>query len=283
MKKIKAFIYVYTRSLTNFAYYRDVLKTGFGFSVKYYLFLALLASVITSIAVSIRVIPETSRTFGSLIYNARNAFPDDLVFTIKNGEWSINRPEPFIVPMPKFGNEGETQDTQTPKNLVVFYNNGTIEDLKNLDTLVVFNKVNVIYRENNKISVMPIKDLPDNVINKAEFDKFVSAFASILRLLPLLIVLVLFLAILAGNIIFRAFYFAWFSLFVWLASKIVGVKLGYNESARIAIHSATLPLTLGTLFGALGVNPFPFWFGLLNLLFALFVLRDMSKFNKNQT
>ncbi len=282
MRKIKAFIYVYTKSLTNFAYYRDVLKTGFSFSVKYYLFLALLASIITSIAISVRVIPETSRTFGSLISNARNAFPDDLVFTIKSGEWSINRPEPFIVPMPNFGNAGEAQNVQTPKNLVVFYNNGTIEDLKNLDTLIIFNKVNVIYRDNDKISVMPLKDLPDNVVNKAEFDKFVATFASILKLLPLLIVFVTFLAVLAGSIIFRAFYFAWFSLFVWLASKIGGVKLSYNESVRVAIHSATLPLTLGTLFSIFGFSAFLFWFGLLNLLFALFVLRDMGKFNKSQ-
>lgn len=280
MRKIKAFIYVYTKSLTSFTYYRDILKTGFGFSVKYYLFLALLASIITSLAISIKIIPETSRVFGNLINNARNAFPDDLVFTMKNSEWSINRPEPFIVPMPKF--EGETADPNTPKNLVVFYNNGTIEDLKNLDTLVIFNKVNVLYREDNKISVMPLKDLPDNVVNKTEFDKFIAAFATILRLLPLLMVVMIFLAVLAGNIIFRAFYFAWFSLFVWLASAITGFKLSYSQSIKVAIHSATLPLTLGVLFSVFNFSPFKFWFSLLNLLFAVFVLINMKKFNKSQ-
>ena len=280
MKKIKAFIYVYTKSLTSFPYYRDILKTGFGFSVKYYLFLALLASIVTSFAISIRMVPETSKVFGNLINSARAAFPDDLVFTIKDSKWSINRPEPFIVPLPKF--DGEEEDAKAPKNLAVFYNNGTIEDLENMDTLVLLNNVNILYREENKISVVPIKDLPDTVINKAEFDKFVAIFASILRLLPLLMILVTFLAVLAANIIFRAFYFVWFSLFVWLASAIVGTKLGYNESVRVAIHSATLPVTLGTLFSIVGFTPFPFWFAVLNMLFAVFVLVSMGKFNKSQ-
>jgi hypothetical protein len=280
MKKIKAFIYVYTKSLTSFSYYRDILKTGFRFSVKYYLFLALVSSIITSFAISIKVVPKTSEVFGNLIEGAKTAFPEDLVFAIKNGQWSINRPEPFVVPLPKF-EDGE-EDTKTPKNLVVFYNNGTIEDLESMDTLILFNNVNVLYREDNKISVVPIKDFPDTVIDKTEFDKFVAIFASILRLSPLLIILVTFFAMLIANTIFKAFYFAWFSLFVWLASFIVGAKLGYNESVRVAIHSATLPLTLGTLFSIVSFTPFPFWFGLLNLLFAILVLANMGKFNKSQ-
>lgn len=280
MKKIKAFTYVYTKSLTSLAYYRDILKTSFSFSVKYYLFLALVASIITSLAYSVKIIPKTSKALGNVVNSARNTFPDDLVFTIKNGGWSINRPEPFIVPMPKFGGEGT--DMGAPKNLVVFYNNGTIEDLNNLDTLIIFNKVNVLYKEGNTIRVMPIKDLPDNVINKAEFDKLVTGLASLFRLLPLLIVLLIFLVVLATNIIFRAIYFAWFSLLVWLASTIIGVKFGYTESVKVAVHSATLPLTLGTLFSIFDFSPFFSWFGLLNLLFAVFVLMNMKKFNKSQ-
>jgi hypothetical protein len=283
MKKLKAFIYVYTKSLTNLPYYRDILKTGFGFSVKYYLFLALLASILTTTAISIKLVPQSFKIFGDLVNSARSAFPDDLVFSIKSGEWTINRTEPFIVPLPKLGEWEQDSGVKNPTNLVVFDHNGTIEDLDNLDTLILFNKVNVLYREENKISVVPIKDLPDNIINKTEFDKFVSVFVSILKLFPVLMVLMIFVGVLVLNIVFRVFYFAWFSLFVWLASKIIGNSLGYNESVRISIHSATLPLTLGTLFGFFDFVPFPFWFGLVNLLFAVFVLLDMKKFNKTQS
>jgi len=286
MKKLKAFIYVYTKSLTNLPYYRDILKTSFKFSLKYYLLLALFASIITTAAVSIKVVPETFKVFGDLVNSARSAFPDDLVFTIKSGEWTINREEPFIVPLPDFGTKkeinGQSSEAKTPKNLAVFYHTGTIEDLDNLDTLILFNKVNVLYREDNKISVVPIKDLPDNVINKTEFNKFISIFVSIVKVFPLLMVLMIFLLVLIANIIFRAIYFVWISLFVWLASKIIGTNLVYKDSLRIAMHSATLPVTLGVLFSFFDFAPFPFWFSLLNLLFAVFVLLDMKKFNKSQ-
>ena len=286
MKKLKAFAYVYIKSLTNFPYYRDILKTRFAFSVKYFLFLALVLSFLSTIGISIKIIPEMSRAMGDFISKAETYFPEDLVFTIKNGVWSVNRPEPFIVPFPEVKTtevsvEELAQIGKTPKNLIVFWNTGTIEDLTNLDTLVLVNKVNVIYKEGNKISVLPVKELPDTVIDKTEFNKVKGTLTSIFKVFPILFVCLIFLGSFIVLVVGRSIHFLIEALVIWLISLITGVKLGYQESLRIAVHSATLPLSLAAIFNIFDFVPFLFWFAILNTLFALFVLLDMAKYNKD--
>jgi hypothetical protein len=277
-KKLRAFGYVYFKSLTSFSYYRDILKTNFKFSVKYFLFVALATTLIFTIKTAVTVVPGISAKMNGFMASTKNFYPDDLVFTIKNGEWSVNRPEPFIVALPQ--TDEVEQATETPKNIIVFYNTGTIEDLKTLDTMVLVNKVNVLYRDGEGIGGYPIKSLPDSRFDRTEFDEISTFFNLILRSLPVLFVLGTFVVVLLGNVVGRAFYFVWIGLLVWLASMISGQKLDYKNSVKIAVHSATLSITVEMLLELFNQTlPIMFWFSLTNLFFAVLVLVNMKKAN----
>jgi hypothetical protein len=276
IKKLKAFGYVYYKSLTSFSYYRDILKTRFKFSVKYFLFLAVVITLITTIKTAITMVPDISKKMGGFVTSIKNFYPNDLVFTIKNGEWSVNRPEPFVVALPQ--TEEVKQATTTPKNIIVFYNTGTIEDLKTLDTMVLVNKVNVLYRDGEGIGGYPIKNLPDSRFDKSEANKIVASFDSIVRVLPVLFVIGMIFVLLLCNIVGRAFYFAWIGFLVWLITRLTGQKFDYKNSVKIAVHSATLSITVAVLLEIFSVTlPIALWFSLTNLLFAVLVLVNMKK------
>jgi hypothetical protein len=275
-KRLRAFAYVYYKSLTSFSYYRDVIKTGFKFSVKYFLLLTLAVSLISAIKTIVTVVPEMNKGLERIANGAKSFYPDDLVFTIKNGEWSVNRSEPFIVALPQ--SDDTQQSSDSPKNLIVFYNSGTIEDLKNLDTMVLVNKVNVLYRDEEGFQGYPIKDLPDSRFDKTEFNKLSTAFVSVIRALPVLFIIMAFVFILLFNLINYSLNFLWVGLLVMLASLILGLKFDYKTSVKIAVHSATLAITLDVLAGVIGYDiPVMFWFPLLNILIAVLVLTNMKK------
>lgn len=277
-KKLKAFGYVYYKSLTSFSYYRDILKTNFKFSVKYFLFVAVAVTLITTIKAAITLVPDMTQKMGGFVTSIKNFYPDDLVFTIKNGEWSVNRPEPFIVALPQ--TEEVKQATTTPKNIIVFYNTGTIEDLQTLDTMVLVNKVNVLYRDGEGIGGYPIKSLPDSRLDKAEVTRLIGPFNSALRALPILFIFGIAFFMLFGNIVGRAIYFAWIGFLVWLGTQITGLKFDYKNSVKIAVHSATLSITIELLLGLFDQTlPIMFWFSLTNLFFAVLVLVNMKKAN----
>ena len=281
MKKIKAFGYVFYRSLTNFSYYKDVIKTNFSFSVKYFLFLMLVASVIASVKISVTVVPDMIKGLQKVVTDAKSFYPNDLVFTIKDGEWNVNMPEPLVVPFPIVQDSPES--TGTPKNLIVFWKNGTIDDLKKLDTLALVNKVNVLYKDGERITGYPIKNLPDSRFDRNDFAKAVKSFDTILSVLPVLFVLGALVFTFLGNTIFRIIYFSWFGLLTWLVAKTMGTDLGYKNSLKIAIHASTLPVLISLVVGLLGFTlPIPLWFALTNLLVATLVISNLKKADKSQ-
>ena len=296
MKKIRAFIYVFWKSISSVSYYKDVVKTNFMFSVKYLVVLTLFASLITTVIGAAIEIPKISREFRTFVQSAKNSYPDDLVFSIKNGEWSVNRPEPFIIAMPKDlensvatdkadgeNNDGTDLNSQeTPKNLVVFYGDGTIDDLKNLDTMAVVNRTNVIYRDSEKISVYPIKNLPDSKVDKAEFSKFVSKAESIAGVVGGFLIVVVVLFVFAGSLFAKSVYFLATGFVVWLINLAASTKLNFKNAIQVAIHTSTIPVIIETLAAIFRVRiPLGMWFILLNILLATVVLSYFAKNKKS--
>jgi hypothetical protein len=272
MKKIKAFFYVYFKSLTSLTYYQDILKTNFNFSVKYYVFLAVMASLIGTLGVSMKTVPEVQNWVSSFMQSVKNAYPNDLVLTIKNNEWDINKPQPFIFPLPQaVKNE--------PKNILVLYKDGTINDLESLDTMILINKVNMIYRENSGIKVLPLKDLPDATLGKTEFENIINNFNKIAQFIPVFMGMVVFISLLFFYFTIRIMYLVFVGACVWIASKITKTALRYDESLRIGLHAFTLPLTINLLLDLFGVAV-PY-FGLLlfavNIVFVIAILKSMNK------
>ena len=63
MSKIKAFGYIYYKSITSIKYYRDVLKAEFSFSFKYFATIAVIASLIITAVASVEIYPEVTKGY----------------------------------------------------------------------------------------------------------------------------------------------------------------------------------------------------------------------------
>jgi hypothetical protein len=285
LQRAKAFFYIYTRSLTSPAYYKEILKTKLSLSFKFYTGLIAIISVITAISATAWAMPQINKGIGDAISKVKQAYPADLVISIKGGQWAINRPEPFVVPF-EFNTTppaAETPNTPAPpKNLVVLYHNGTLDDLKTYDTLMLVNSTNLILRDTNKTSVYPLKEFPDTVINQQAVFQLIDSVMQVTKFIPY----ILFLASLFGLAvyfgIYRVIYLFIVGGLIWLASRITtdGLKLKFSQAYQISLHTMVLPITISFLFDIARYNPLngiPFWFTAVNVVFALIVLAYLQR------
>lgn len=280
MNKIKAAFYVFYRSLFSPSYYNEVIRIDFKFSVKYFLVLALIASAIAFPRIAEPITTDLSDGLITFEKTLVNAFPEDLIITITEGELSINQPEPYIFKMPEEASkEIEIENAEkAPSNLLVIDTNGTLNDLETYDTLILVNKNNVLLRGNNKIEVFPLKDYPDGEINKETAKTLVNEIGPFLDALPYI---VLFFALL-GTIIyyfgFRIFYLIFVALILMAVGTLRGMKFKYVKYYQIGIHALSLPLLIEVLAGAFNfpIN-YPFWFLALNVIIGILGIMHIEK------
>src|SRR5690349_6861402 len=138
MTKLKAFAHIYWKSISSPKYYKEMLKTNLKFSLKYFVTLGVFAALITTIGASIVAVPTVKKGISDIATSVKNSYPQDLILTSNNNAWTVNKPEPYSVPFPVT----ESNSKDTPKNLIVLYHNGTVDDIKALDTLILVNEKN---------------------------------------------------------------------------------------------------------------------------------------------
>lgn len=269
MKKLKAFFYIFKKSLTSPEYYKELLETRFNYSIKYFVMLAIFASLIVTVAVSIRTFPGAKAGIKAFAEQVKQMYPEDLVLTVKSGQWSINKPEPYVIPLPKVSEDKKIE------NVVVFYKKGTIDDLDSLKTYALVNENNVVVRDSNEgIRAYPIKNFPDFEVNKSTISSMVDSAYGYLKNLPYFLPLIIFL----GQLVFNYFgvkviYLLWVGLVIYLYSLIRKNKISYKNACRVGIHTMTLPLIIEVVLGVANIEiPLSGWFFLVNIILAIFML-----------
>lgn len=253
-----------------------MLKTRTSLTVKYFLMLSLLLSIVLSIKISLVQIPQAQKAVTDISSSARDMFLQDLVITIKDNKWEINKPEPFIVPFP-INDSASDKDSTDPKNILILYQGGTIEDLDKLDTLILVNAKNVLVRESKGFRVYPLENLPNGTITRSDFDGFMNQMLNFTKNLPYLLVVFIFIGTLFYFAVFQGSNVLFFALGVWLISTILKKKIDYTASARITAHAATLPMAIMIVTKLIGYQiPVPFWFEITTVVFAIIVLVKLS-------
>jgi len=272
MKKLKAFFYVYKNSLFSPAYYKELLKTDIKFSIKYYLILVFVASLFITTFETILISPKIKKTLNEFGVQAKQIYPEDLVIEFKDGDWTINREQPFVVPMPQISNEN------LPENAIVFYKNGTISDVGLFDTVILINSVNIIARNNNGIQARSLEGFPDIRIDRDTFEDFINFVFSFSKVLPFLIFIFTLFGLMIYYLFFRLAYGLGAGFVVYALSFLNKKPLDYIKSFRIALHTMTLPITIQVILGLARVSMgLPLWFFMLNLFFAVYVLFKISE------
>ena len=274
MKRLKAFWYVYKRSLIDVGYYKDLLKVNIEFSLKYFLTLAAVAALITTVRFAVPAIPRVQNTLSGLLDEFAAIYPDDLVITAQDGMWKINKSEPFTIPTPPIL---QIEGAELPMNLIVFDHKGTISDLDDWNTFVVVNDVNLITLNNqNRVEAYPLDTIPDGELTKAEVSKFIQGLRAFARYVPIIIISFVLLGTLFYFLIYRMLYLLVVSLVLLAIGNINGAKNGFGTYYKIALHTLTLPLTIEIMFILLGTNvTFPFWFMGINLVFGIAVIHHL--------
>ncbi|MFZ5424280.1 MAG: DUF1189 family protein [Patescibacteria group bacterium] len=281
MKKIKAFFYVYIKSITSIDYYKDLTKVGFGFSFKYFVILAALAAIVASVGISLPASKSINEAVNKGLDSLVNHYPEDLEITIKEGLLSINKPEPYIVKFP----EELTQDSEEFKdqNLIVFDSEGTIDDLENYNTVILVNRKNILVNNpeatgTDQIRVLPLRDFEEGTLNKETVMYLINEFRPLAKFIPYIV----FTAI-AGAMIFYFFayrltYLLVVTAILMLVGNIVKVKLQFSKYYQIGLHAMTLPLTIDVItLVAKQQVPIPLWFLLINTAIGVFALLRMKE------
>lgn len=292
MNKLKAFFYVYYRSLTSIPYYKEILSTPTAFSIKYLGVLAVLASLLSTLIFTIVGVPRITKFFDSALSSANELYPQELVITTKDNEWSINQPEPLVIPFPELDTKvfgipeaemGETTESfneraQIPENLIIFDHEGTIDDLDTQSALILVNSKNVVVKQTNKIESYPIENLGEAEITRADFDEAIAGMRNFSRYIPYLLGVMLFLGSLFYYFLFRLFYLLFVAVVLALVGLVVGPKLKFVEMFRVGLHTMTLPVTVEILLNLIGQNiRIAGWFILLNVIYGVVVLVNLAK------
>ncbi len=164
------------------------------------------------------------------------------------------------------------------ENLIVFYKEGTIEDLEVFKSIALLNEKNIIIRNNDGIDAFPIEKIPDFVFNKDTFNKFVDTLTKVAKVFPYLIVIASFVFSFFMISVSRIIYSGFAGLVLFVVAKVMDTKIKYDQAVRIIVHGMTVPFIINVLLVVFGVlNTIPGWFFILNFIMAILAILEIKK------
>jgi len=257
MNSLSTFFRTLVKSTISPAYYNDVVKAPFSFSLKYFVALNLLAAFISGLLL---VIPLSLLDLATNVRDVSSNYPAELAITADDRGLTINQPLPYSVPFPE-QLEG-SEETELPSNFITFSSDEVtpgISDVRALDSLaVVTESIVYAYTDNDtqKIEAYPMPEFSEAfTIDRALVDTTVARIAEnplfryelYIPLLILLSVLVFF----PIYTIFRLITIALYSGIVWLIARALmnEKQLSFEKSFQVGLHAITPMLIVGYALG----------------------------------
>lgn len=276
MKKLKTFLYVLKNSVSSPKYYNDIVKTKINFSIKYFLALSFLVSVISVIGYSIIYLPKYISEINTAYQSIEEGFPEDLVIEFKNGSWSTNKEGPVIIKQIELGG-----DSKLPENLFVFDKEGTIEKIDEYNTMFLVNSENILYKTDAEgIVAQPLKNIPNGTLDKNLLNEKMRTIDKVVELLPFLLPLALFIPTFLFEYVGGSIFIILLSaLGVYIASISTKKKIDFKSAFQICIHASTIPMIVRA-FSTLSPVVYGFilnWLLFIILAFSLFFRFKMEE------
>lgn len=271
MSKFQTFFRSLYFSGTNPSYYREILQTKLSFSVKYFFLLSALLSIISTIALSVILIPQINSVNQTIKSQADKFYPSDLVITLKNGKLSTNRKEPIVITAP-------FDIGQNRKNLVIDPA-ASVSAMEKYQAGVLVNETSLSFiGDNNEIRTYPLSDTEDFTLNKSEFSKLAATVENFLNSLPSFLpgILLIFFAftVTIGLIIKILLY----SLLTYAISRVQNFEISYRKAFQLTIHAITPIVFLQILETVFGIQiPIPFFFPILYIILLVIIVTELKK------
>ncbi len=276
MKKLKTFVYVLKNSISSPKYYNDIVKSKINFSIKYFLALSFLVSVISVIGYSIIYLPKYISEIKISYQSIEEGFPEDFVIEFKDGSWSSNKEEPVIIKKIDLG-----KDNKLPQNLFVFDKEGTIEKIDEYNTMFLINSENILCKTDTEgVVAQPLKNIPNGKLDKNLLNEKMQTVKKVIGFLPYLLPLALliptFLFEYVGGSIFIILISA---VGVYIASISTRKKIDFKSAFQICIHASTIPMIVRAFST---VSPVVYGFILNWLLFIILAVSLFFRFRMEE-
>lgn len=276
-------------SIYNPAYYAEILNKPFSYSLRYFLSLAALLSLIATIVFSFNNLPEMNKVISGIDANVLKYYPDNLEVTVKNGIVSTNVPEPYFIKTPaEFGSEfkgSNNQSTRTSpdlskiENLVVIDTVSplTIDLFKSYKTFALISRDSVAYYDNNAVKIQSLDQEVNGVVTKAKVSEVLAMVMPFIKILPLALVPVVLIFSFIGFIFGNMIYLIFGAFVIWVFAQITKKSWSYGKSYQIGLHAITLGVILeATVFYFYPSWEFPLLFTILALAIVWINLKNSS-------
>mgnify|MGYP003430062979 FL=1 len=238
-------------SIYNPIYYKNVILTQpFHESLKYLLKVTLLASLLVIVIFSFSL-PKFFSTVRTMVGSEVANYPDDLVISIKNGNASINKPEPYSIKLsPASSSINDSQKTKVENVFVIDTTKSfNLDAFRSYSTLALLTKTDIVLPKDEKgtIQILPLSSIKDTQITKVSLNNFESKLFKFFPLIIVFMVLFGYIGIFVGYLILNLFTLIIFAFFIWLLSKIKGGDLTYKQSYQVGLHAITVVIFLSIL------------------------------------
>ena len=264
---MKDFIEHIQKSIYGPEYYRALLTRPASFSWKYYWSFTMLLSVIMTIVISLPLVPRLDRALPLVTQKVLAYYPSDLVITIADGRASVNKPEPYTLPLPAlFREEGNTVGL-TELLVVDTTHDVTPQQFTSYHAIFWLAKGSLV--AGDEVRGLSILEFPPGMNIVVDQRGVKSVLAQIESLAPLIapgVVLLLFFAFLT-SFAFLLLYLLVTALFILLIGRLLKYDWSYGTSYRIGLHAVTLPILFSSAISLVPIGTVS-----LSLLSALLTL-----------
>ncbi|MCG2686228.1 DUF1189 domain-containing protein [Candidatus Parcubacteria bacterium] len=281
MGKISTFFYSLKRTFTSPAYYAEILKAPFSFSLKFFFGFFLVYSLVATAVVTVKYLRPLDDILGFLPDKLVLAYPAELEITVKNGQVSTNVIEPYAIPLSRVEDifdalEESVLGESTPpiENLLVIDTRGQIEDFSKHRTYALLTKSHLSYlNDEGNIETVSLKEIDELLIDRTAVEQVLEVATPFLGFVVPLLVPLTFLAIFAFLPAGKLFYLLFYSVVLLVISKIVSFSLSYRKCFQLGLHFGVIWVTLSSLASLVGLKlDFPFLQTIFLAVLGVFIL-----------
>jgi hypothetical protein len=294
MGKLSTFFYVFKNTFTSTAYYSDILKSPFSFSLKFFYLYFFLYSLIGSIVAIPKYILPLQKLVAFIPARLEEIYPAELEINVKQGKLSTNVQEPYFIPLVKLekifiDNNTSVSNNGELENFLTIDTKANVEDIYKYQTIVLLTQDYLVYADpdrHGELRVESLRQLDNVVVNRLMIHDFMLKMSPVINLiektaLPAITFLV-FIFLLFFVPINKLFYLLFFSLIVLVIAKIMSFSISYVKSYQIGLHFTVI---LTTLFGLVSLVGFgvqiPFLYTLMMIILAAVVIKKQKEITAN--
>ena len=273
---MKNFIEHIQQSIYNPEYYRALLTRPASFSWQYYWSFTMLLSLIMTIVISIPVVPRIDRALATMPEKVLAYYPPDLRITVAQGQVSVNKPEPYTLPLPLFFQEGGNAAGFTTLLTIDTSNEVSRERFMSYHSILWLAKESLVVGDDSRgFSTLVFPPEMNLTVDQASMKRVLGQLESFTPLVAPGVVLILFLAFLVSFAILLV-YLLVDALLILFIGRLLKYNWSYTASYRIGLHAVTLPILFSSIVSLvpIGVVSLPLLTSLLTLVVVYMNFKD---------